>query len=155
MAASQWRSKSWVRPGSLLGKLMLGLRGLNRIKTDMFLPSGPYTFSICDTAGYTDYVRGGIVSQVKMPKKITFVSDVCKSVESYFQNICTLSQWVGVFFNLSLSVCRNLFLPPWVSQSSWWQTLPSLIDQGSFIWASRLFMPSRRNTTAFPHPGAR
>lgn len=35
---------------------------------------GPYTFSICDTAGFTDYVRGGIVSQVKMPKKITFVS---------------------------------------------------------------------------------
>lgn len=35
---------------------------------------GPYTFSICDTAGFTDYVRGGIVSQVKMPKKIAFVS---------------------------------------------------------------------------------
>lgn len=35
---------------------------------------GPYTFSICDTAGFTDYVRGGIVSQVKMPKKISFVS---------------------------------------------------------------------------------
>uniref|UniRef100_A0A7N6B0G1 E1 ubiquitin-activating enzyme n=1 Tax=Anabas testudineus TaxID=64144 RepID=A0A7N6B0G1_ANATE len=31
--------------------------------------------SICDTAGFTDYVRGGIVSQVKMPKKISFVSD--------------------------------------------------------------------------------
>lgn len=42
-----------------------------------FLCSGPYTFSICDTAGFTDYVRGGIVSQVKMPKKIAFVSDAC------------------------------------------------------------------------------
>uniref|UniRef100_A0A8C7XLX2 E1 ubiquitin-activating enzyme n=1 Tax=Oryzias sinensis TaxID=183150 RepID=A0A8C7XLX2_9TELE len=35
---------------------------------------GPYTFSICDTTGFSDYVRGGIVSQVKMPKKIGFVS---------------------------------------------------------------------------------
>lgn len=35
---------------------------------------GPYTFSICDTSGFTDYIRGGIVSQVKMPKKISFVS---------------------------------------------------------------------------------
>lgn len=36
--------------------------------------TGPYTFSICDTTGFSDYVRGGIVSQVKMPKKIGFVS---------------------------------------------------------------------------------
>ncbi|XP_067095824.1 ubiquitin-like modifier-activating enzyme 1 isoform X1 [Osmerus mordax] len=35
---------------------------------------GPYTFSICDTTGFSDYVRGGIVSQVKMPKKIAFKS---------------------------------------------------------------------------------
>ncbi|CAL8368052.1 unnamed protein product [Lota lota] len=35
---------------------------------------GPYTFSICDTTGFSDYVRGGIVSQVKMPKKISFKS---------------------------------------------------------------------------------
>uniref|UniRef100_A0A8C7XLE1 E1 ubiquitin-activating enzyme n=1 Tax=Oryzias sinensis TaxID=183150 RepID=A0A8C7XLE1_9TELE len=34
--------------------------------------TGPYTFSICDTTGFSDYVRGGIVSQVKMPKKIGF-----------------------------------------------------------------------------------
>lgn len=35
---------------------------------------GPYTFSICDTSGFSDYIRGGIVSQVKVPKKISFVS---------------------------------------------------------------------------------
>lgn len=40
-----------------------------------FLFLGPYTFSICDTTGFSDYVRGGIVSQVKMPKKISFVSN--------------------------------------------------------------------------------
>ncbi|XP_075438311.1 ubiquitin-like modifier-activating enzyme 1, partial [Ascaphus truei] len=33
---------------------------------------GPYTFGICDTTRFSDYVRGGIVSQVKMPKKISF-----------------------------------------------------------------------------------
>lgn len=38
--------------------------------------SGPYTFSIGDTASYTQYVRGGIVTKVKMPKKIDFVSNL-------------------------------------------------------------------------------
>ncbi|NWT76688.1 UBA1 enzyme, partial [Prunella himalayana] len=33
---------------------------------------GPYTFSIGDTSSYGDYVRGGIVTQVKMPKHIHF-----------------------------------------------------------------------------------
>ena len=37
-------------------------------------PIGPYTFSIGDTSTYGDYVRGGIVTQVKMPKHIRFVS---------------------------------------------------------------------------------
>uniref|UniRef100_A0A8C7XMU7 E1 ubiquitin-activating enzyme n=1 Tax=Oryzias sinensis TaxID=183150 RepID=A0A8C7XMU7_9TELE len=32
---------------------------------------GPYTFSICDTTGFSDYVRGGIVSQ--MPKVLSFL----------------------------------------------------------------------------------
>jgi len=36
--------------------------------------SGPYTFSIGDTSSFTDYVRGGIATQVKMPKTIQFVS---------------------------------------------------------------------------------
>uniref|UniRef100_W8CC53 Ubiquitin-like modifier-activating enzyme 1 n=2 Tax=Monodelphis domestica TaxID=13616 RepID=W8CC53_MONDO len=35
---------------------------------------GPYTFSICDTTAFSDYVRGGIVSQVKVPRKINFKS---------------------------------------------------------------------------------
>ena len=37
---------------------------------------GPYTFSIGDTTAYSEYVRGGIVSQVKMPKVVKFVSTV-------------------------------------------------------------------------------
>ena len=35
---------------------------------------GPYTFSIGDTAGFHDYIRGGRVMQVKMPKIIHFKS---------------------------------------------------------------------------------
>lgn len=35
---------------------------------------GPYTFSIGDTSAFSKYVRGGIVTQVKMPKKIAFKS---------------------------------------------------------------------------------
>ena len=35
---------------------------------------GPYTFSIGDTSSYSEYVRGGIVTQVKKPKTISFVS---------------------------------------------------------------------------------
>eukprot|EP00048_Salpingoeca_helianthica_P014885 m.224042 g.224042 ORF g.224042 m.224042 type:complete len:1016 (-) comp16384_c0_seq1:92-3139(-) len=35
---------------------------------------GPYSFSIGDITGYSEYVRGGRVTQVKMPKTITFKS---------------------------------------------------------------------------------
>uniref|UniRef100_A0A665UQC3 E1 ubiquitin-activating enzyme n=1 Tax=Echeneis naucrates TaxID=173247 RepID=A0A665UQC3_ECHNA len=54
-----------------------GMTELNGCQPVEIKVLGPYTFSICDTAGFTDYVRGGIVSQVKMAKKITFVSDKC------------------------------------------------------------------------------
>ena len=37
--------------------------------------SGPYTFSIGDTSGFSEYARGGIVTQVKMPKIVKFVSN--------------------------------------------------------------------------------
>ncbi|KAG8002640.1 Ubiquitin-like modifier-activating enzyme 1 [Nibea albiflora] len=49
-----------------------GMTELNGCQPVEIKVLGPYTFSICDTAGFTDYVRGGIVSQVKMPKKIAF-----------------------------------------------------------------------------------
>lgn len=35
---------------------------------------GPYTFSVGDTSGLSDYVRGGIATQVKMPKTVSFKS---------------------------------------------------------------------------------
>ncbi|XP_072571330.1 ubiquitin-like modifier-activating enzyme 1 isoform X2 [Paramormyrops kingsleyae] len=45
---------------------------------------GPYTFSICDTSSFSEYVRGGIVSQVKMPKKISFKSLLASLSEPEF-----------------------------------------------------------------------
>ena len=36
--------------------------------------TGPYTFSIGDTKSFSKYTKGGIVTKVKMPKKIQFVS---------------------------------------------------------------------------------
>lgn len=33
---------------------------------------GPYTFSIGDTTNFSKYIRGGIVTQVKMPKILNF-----------------------------------------------------------------------------------
>uniref|UniRef100_A0A667X6P2 E1 ubiquitin-activating enzyme n=1 Tax=Myripristis murdjan TaxID=586833 RepID=A0A667X6P2_9TELE len=51
-----------------------GMTELNGCQPVEIKALGPYTFSICDTTGFSDYVRGGIVSQVKMPKKISFVN---------------------------------------------------------------------------------
>lgn len=82
MAASQWKLKSWVRPVHVWESWVV-VTLTNRNLNGLF--PGPYTFSICDTAGFTDYVRGGIVSQVKMPKKITFVSDIQILVEHFFR----------------------------------------------------------------------
>ncbi|KAG8447299.1 hypothetical protein GDO86_014675 [Hymenochirus boettgeri] len=49
-----------------------GMTELNSCKPVEIKVLGPYTFSICDTTKFSDYIRGGIVSQVKMPKKISF-----------------------------------------------------------------------------------
>ncbi|XP_027766271.1 ubiquitin-like modifier-activating enzyme 1 [Empidonax traillii] len=49
-----------------------GMEELNRCGPVEIRVLGPYTFSIGDTSGFGDYVRGGIVTQVKMPKHIHF-----------------------------------------------------------------------------------
>ncbi|KAG9269620.1 ubiquitin-like modifier-activating enzyme 1 [Astyanax mexicanus] len=51
-----------------------GMTELNNCQPVEIKALGPYTFSICDTTSFSDYVRGGIVMQVKMPKKIAFKS---------------------------------------------------------------------------------
>uniref|UniRef100_A0A6A7FQJ3 E1 ubiquitin-activating enzyme n=1 Tax=Hirondellea gigas TaxID=1518452 RepID=A0A6A7FQJ3_9CRUS len=50
---------------------MLELNGCTPLKIKVL---GPFTFSIGDTTGFSDYIRGGVAAQVKMPKKLEFKS---------------------------------------------------------------------------------
>ncbi|XP_063984107.1 ubiquitin-like modifier-activating enzyme 1 [Diachasmimorpha longicaudata] len=50
---------------------MTQLNGCEPVKIKVL---GPYTFAIGDTSEYSEYQRGGIVTQVKMPKTISFKS---------------------------------------------------------------------------------
>ncbi|KAL4712066.1 hypothetical protein ACJJTC_005302, partial [Scirpophaga incertulas] len=49
-----------------------GMTELNDCEPRKIKVLGPYTFSIGDTTNFSKYKRGGIVTQVKMPKKIQF-----------------------------------------------------------------------------------
>ncbi|KAJ8257245.1 hypothetical protein GJAV_G00183520 [Gymnothorax javanicus] len=51
-----------------------GMTELNNCKPKEIKVLGPYTFSIGDTSDLSPYTRGGIVSQVKMPKELKFKS---------------------------------------------------------------------------------
>jgi len=45
---------------------------LNDGKPRPITVTGPFTFTIEDTSNYHEYVRGGIVTQVKMPQTLEF-----------------------------------------------------------------------------------
>lgn len=51
-----------------------GMTELNNCKPIKIKVLGPYTFSIGDTSTFSKYERGGIASQVKMPKQLNFKS---------------------------------------------------------------------------------
>ncbi|XP_064632231.1 ubiquitin-like modifier-activating enzyme 1 isoform X2 [Lineus longissimus] len=51
-----------------------GMNELNGCEPRKIDVTGPYTFNIGDTSDCSDYVRGGIVTQVKMPKVMKFKS---------------------------------------------------------------------------------
>ena len=68
----------WSMSG-LEGGIFTDLDSINNL-CELLLFPGPYTFSIGDTTGFSDYVQGGIVTQVKMPKTVEFVSTcICNS----------------------------------------------------------------------------
>lgn len=50
-----------------------GMTELNGCEPRKITVKGPYTFSIGDTSGLSDYKAGGIFTQVKMPKILQFV----------------------------------------------------------------------------------
>lgn len=58
-----------------------GMIELNGCEPRKIKVLGPYTFSIGDTTNFSEYKRGGIVTQVKMPKKIVFKS-LTESIKS-------------------------------------------------------------------------
>ncbi|KAI9787278.1 MAG: hypothetical protein M1816_007692 [Peltula sp. TS41687] len=49
-----------------------GMQGLNGADPRKVTVKGPYTFSIGDVSGLGEYKRGGLFTQVKMPKQIDF-----------------------------------------------------------------------------------
>lgn len=49
-----------------------GMVELNNCEPKKIKVLGPYTFSIGVTSSFSDYIRGGIVTQVKMPKILNF-----------------------------------------------------------------------------------
>lgn len=51
-----------------------GMTEINGCKPKKITVLGPYTFSIGDSTSYSDYIKGGIATQVKMPKKLNFLS---------------------------------------------------------------------------------
>ncbi|KAI8086353.1 ubiquitin-activating emzyme E1 [Halteromyces radiatus] len=51
-----------------------GMTELNASKARKIKVLGPYTFSIGDTTGLSDYIRGGVFTQVKLPKYVDFLS---------------------------------------------------------------------------------
>lgn len=52
---------------------VVGMTELNGCEPKPIRVLGPYTFSIGDTSSYSDYIRGGVVTQVKMPKTVKFL----------------------------------------------------------------------------------
>ncbi|XP_064220703.1 ubiquitin-like modifier-activating enzyme 1 [Aotus nancymaae] len=61
-----------------------GMSELNDIHPIEIKVLGPYTFSICDTSSFSYYIGGGIVSQVKVSKKISFKSLLASLAEPDF-----------------------------------------------------------------------
>lgn len=51
-----------------------GMTEINNCKPIKVKVLGPYTFSVGDTTHFSDYIRGGVATQVKMPKEVKFKS---------------------------------------------------------------------------------
>jgi len=51
-----------------------GMEALNGCEPRKVTVKGPYTFTIGSTVGLGKYISGGIFTQVKMPKTLSFVS---------------------------------------------------------------------------------
>lgn len=59
---------------------IVGMEELNSCEPRKIKVLGPYTFSIGNTSSYKDYITGGVVMEVKMPKTLHF-SSFCESMK--------------------------------------------------------------------------
>ncbi|XP_030750394.1 ubiquitin-like modifier-activating enzyme 1 isoform X1 [Sitophilus oryzae] len=101
-----------------------GMTELNGCAPKKIKVLGPYTFSIGDTTGFSKYERGGIATQVKMPKELSFKS-LKESLENPefvitdFAKFDHPSQLHLAFSTLHNYVERNKKLPkPWSSEDA-------------------------------------
>jgi len=53
---------------------VLGMDGINNSEPREVTVLGPYTFSIGDVKNLSQYIRGGVATQIKMPKTVVFKS---------------------------------------------------------------------------------
>ena len=53
-----------------------GMTELNGCEPRKVTVKGPYTFAIGDTSSFGDYTTGGVFTQVKMPKILSFVRNL-------------------------------------------------------------------------------
>ncbi|XP_047393198.1 ubiquitin-like modifier-activating enzyme 1 isoform X2 [Sciurus carolinensis] len=93
-----------------------GMSELNDIHPIEIKVLGPYTFSICDTSNFSNYIRGGIVSQVKVSKKISFKSLLTSMAEPDFVITdfakCSRPAQLHIGFQALHQFCAQYSRPP-------------------------------------------
>jgi len=115
-----------------------GMTELNGCKPRKITIKGPYTFSIGDCSDLSDYVSGGIVSQVKMPALVDF-----KSMKAGLKEPEILpsdfSKWESPYqqhvYWLALSEFRkanNRFPKPYNAEDN--ATFLSMVKQANATW---------------------
>lgn len=106
-----------------------GMEELNGCEPRKVTVKGPYTFTIGNTTGLGDYVRGGIFTQVKMPKIIEFVS------------------YDGMWFKYDINIIgRNHFENHFLPRNYSFPILPSSTDLPPYMLVSRHY-PNSGNST--------
>ncbi|XP_071463175.1 ubiquitin-like modifier-activating enzyme 1 [Marmota flaviventris] len=93
-----------------------GMSELNDIHPIEIKVLGPYTFSICDTSSFSDYIRGGIVHQIKVSKKISFKSLLASLAEPDFVITdfakCSRPAQLHIGFQALHQFCAQYSRPP-------------------------------------------
>ena len=80
-----------------------GMTELNGCEPRKITVKGPYTFSIGDTSGLSEYKTGGIFTQVKMPKILQFVRNNIPPCMCYLVNVILRNRCASRSRNLSTS----------------------------------------------------